>query len=216
MRSLKHALALGTLYIVSAVEPAAAQRIDPMKLIEFHVNAERENVSFNGTEREGARFTFTLDRTQQTYALSLVQRGDGRFDVTVFRRNVLRNDTAYTALETVAATLARPAPLRALPYFTIVIDGTRHATTPLSSLPAVRPILASYTPSLSISKFFGQCCVSCGGITACACAVKAECGWCCEAACCPLIKVPDAMLPGNDTRPLSRLAQGRCKAVPDS
>lgn len=213
MNVLRRTLMAATMALLAPVTAASAQRVDPMRLIDFHVNAEQKNVSFSGTEHEGGKFTITLHDTGQTYALSMVQRGENRFEVTVLRRRVSGNDTSFTALETVRATQGRPAALTALPYYTVVIDGTRRANAPVSSIPTVRTVLASYTQGMRA--WFGTCCVTCGQVTACGCAVKHDCGSCCSDDCCPK-QLPEVMLPREDTEPLTRLGQRPCKTVPDA
>jgi hypothetical protein len=205
---------LAALAMLGAATQAPAQRVDPLKLIDFHVNAERQNSSFGGTEREGGRFTLTFHDTGQSYAISMVQRDENRFAVSVLQRRVTGNDTTFAPMEMVIATLGRPTPLRTLPYVTVVIDGTRRADAPVSALPSVQPVLASY--GRTVTSYFGTCCVTCGVVTACGCAVKHDCGSCCSDGCCPK-QLPEVMLPGTqNTQPLSRLGQRPCRPVPDA
>lgn len=206
MQFLRTALALGTAAVIAPAGPALAQRVDPMKMIDLHVNAEQQNVSFSGTIPEGGKFRLTLTGSRQMYAISAVQRRENSFDVTVLRGQVSGQDTTFTALETVVATLGRPAPLRALPYFTVVIEGTRRAGSPVLQVPAVRPILATLTRGILSSSDY--CCVSCSGITACACRVQGSCGYCCVGDCCP------KSLPEGG--PVALFGPRPCKAVPDS
>jgi len=136
MKTIWNPLLLGVVATLASVASAPAQRHDPLKLIDFHVTTARRNASFSATEHEGVKFNLTLNDTRQSYALSLVQRAGTRFAVTVFRRNIAGADTSFTALETVRATLGRPAALAALPDFTVVVDGVRRANTRISTLPA--------------------------------------------------------------------------------
>jgi len=214
MKLHRSPFALAALAMLGAATQAAAQRVDPLKLIDFHVNAERQNSSFGGTEREGGKFMLTFHDTEQTYAITMVQRGQNRFAVSVLQRRVAGNDTTFAPMETVMATLGRPTPFRTLPYVTMVIDGTRRANAPVSVVPTVQPVLASYTRAAS--SYFGSCCVTCGVVTACGCAVKHDCGSCCSDDCCPK-QLPEVMLPGQrETQPLSRLGQRPCKPVPET
>ncbi|HEU4556612.1 MAG TPA: hypothetical protein VFS20_02140 [Longimicrobium sp.] len=213
MPFLRSALALGIAAVAAAASPAMAQRVDPMKMIDLHVNAEQQNVSFAGTIPEGGKFRLTLTGSRQMYAISAVQRRENSFDVTVLRGQVSGADTTFTAIETVVATLGRPAPLRALPYFTVVIEGTRRADAAVSQVPTARPILATLTRGILNADDY--CCVSCGGITACACRVQGSCGYCCVGTCCPK-SLPEAMGPARDSAPLAQFGQRPCKAVPDS
>ena len=51
--------------------PAHAQRTDPTRIIVFHLNAERPNVSFSGSMMEGGRFRLTTpDRGTPGWAFS--------------------------------------------------------------------------------------------------------------------------------------------------
>lgn len=213
MQFLRNALALGIMAVAAAASPALAQRVDPTKMIDLHVNAEQQNVSFAGTIREGGKFRLTLNGSRQMYAISAVQRQENSFDVTVLRGQVSGQDTTFTAIETVVATLGRPAPLRALPYFTVVIEGTRRADSPVSQVPAVQPILATMTRGVLSADDY--CCVSCGGITACACRVQGSCGYCCVGTCCPK-SLPEGTNAVRSSPPAAQFGQRPCKAVPDS
>ncbi|HET7463286.1 MAG TPA: hypothetical protein VFJ82_18675 [Longimicrobium sp.] len=185
-------------------------------MIDLHVNAERQNVSFQGSVTDGGRFRLTMAETGQMYALSILHREGTRFSVTVERAEGTKDNPTFTPIERVEATLGRPAALHALPYFTVVIDGTRRADPTVSRFPAVQPVLATYTRRALVDDY---CCVSCGGVIACACAVNSTCGQCCVNPCCKKTDPaggPTAFLPSPDTRPLSALGQRPCRRVRDS
>ncbi|MFL5382087.1 MAG: hypothetical protein ACJ8GN_06195 [Longimicrobiaceae bacterium] len=137
------ALVLAAAALAASAGPAPAQRVDPNRIIDFHLNAERPNVSFDGSMKEGGRFRVTTP-DRGTYALSIVQLNAARklFAVTVLRGGGQGHTMTYRVLETVRATIDVPAPLTSLPYMTVVIEGTRTAQTSAAA-PLVN--LAAYT-----------------------------------------------------------------------
>jgi hypothetical protein len=209
------ALVLASAALAVAALPASAQRADPSRIIDFHLNAERSNVSLDGSVKEGGRFRLTTpDRA--TYALSFVQLDAARrlFAVTVFRGGGMGDTTTYRALETVHATIDVPVPLPSLPYVTVVIEGTRTAQASTADVPLVS--LTAYTRHVT-GMFDDYCCVSCDGWIACGCGVSMSCGSCCVGECCKRMPAPP---PGGDglvryfpDRPL-RNGGRRCKEVP--
>ena len=94
----------------------SAQRIDPNRIINMHINAEAQNVSLSGSIPEGGRFRLTMpDRT--TYAISPVLVQGQRFLVTVLRGDGKPedgDDQHWRVVETAQATVGRPVPLRTL------------------------------------------------------------------------------------------------------
>jgi len=208
-------LAIASLLAAAAVHPASAQRADPTRIINFHLNAEQSNVSFNGSVVEGDRFR--VKRVGRgTYALSMVLLNASRnlFAVTVFRGEGPGDTTTFRPLETVHATVNVPAPLTALPYMTVVIEGMRVAQAGASFGPRFN--LAAYTRRVASGGLFGWCCETCGGITACACAVQSDCGSCCVSPCCDIMPAPPpggGMAAYFPDRPLQKAGR-RCKEVP--
>ena len=201
---------------VAAAHPAsaAAQRADPNRIIDFHVNMEQPNVSFSGSVLEGGQFRISR-AGGGTYALSMVLLNASRnlFAVTVFRGGGAGDTTTFRPLQTVHATVNVPAPLTALPYMTVVIERTR---APRASAP-FGPVfnLAAYTRRV-VSGGFDRCCVECGGVRACGCAVQGDCGYCCVNPCCDTQPAPPpggGMAAYFPDRPLQKAGR-RCKEVP--
>lgn len=205
-------MAVGALVI--GAFPAAGQRTDSNRIIDFHLNAERPNVSFGGSMKEGGRFRITTP-DRGTYALSIVQLDAARklFAVTVFRGGGEGDTTSYRQLETVRATIDVPAPLTSLPYMTVVIEGTRLAQASTAAVPLIS--LAAYTRHLT-GALDDFCCVTCSGYVACGCAVSASCGYCCVGDCCKKMPAPPpggGMASYFPDRPIQNAGR-RCKEVP--
>lgn len=198
----------------------SAQRVDPHRIINLHINAEARNVSMSGSVPEGGRFRLTMpDRT--VYAVSPVLVQGQTFLVTLLRGSGKPEDgdeQSWRIVETVRATVNRPVPFRALRQVTVVIEGVESAT---ASAAPVRFELASYRRLLrSLAPFDGECCVTCNGIGACGCRVIASCGSCCVPPCrCDTQPAPPpgggmALRAGRDN--LAAYASGRrCPPVPD-
>lgn len=207
-------LTLAAAVLAAAALPASAQRVNPQRVINFHLNSEQRNVSVGGAVMEGDRFQLTIQGSG-TFALSMVQLDAARklFTVTVFRGGGEGDTTTFRALETVQATANVPAPLRSLPYTSVVIEGTRGPAANAAARPVFN--LAAYTRRLTAG-FSDRCCVTCGNVTACGCGVVHSCGSCCTGACCDSMPAPP---PGGGMAQYfpDRLLQnaGRpCKEVP--
>lgn len=176
--------------------PAAAQRVNPDRVVDLHINLEAQNQSFGGSVREGTRFNLSI-RGEGEFALVPVVTDEGRRQLTI---SVLRveGENART-LETVTATIGQPAVLRAIRSTTVVVERLRIAPRPSASAGA-----ASFAGTGATRRFgagwFGKCCVTCGNVTACACAVSMDCGSCCADACCPIV---------DETRGPGAAAEGR-------
>lgn len=200
--------------LMATAGPASAQRVDTRRIIDFHVNREGRNVSFDGSVLEGGRWRLTLIGGA-TYALSMVQLDAARklYAVTVFRGEGPGDTTTYRALQTVHATENVPAPLTSVPDLTVVIQGTRTAQASAGALPLFS--LAAYTRRM-MRAFDDYCCVVCGEAWACGCAVSSSCGNCCVQPCCSKMPAPP---PGGGRalyfpdRPLQNIGR-RCRAVP--
>lgn len=218
MRSSRMLCVLGVVSALTAAiaHPATAQRADPDRIIDFHLNAEQPNVSFDGSVKEGGRFRVTR-AGGGTYDLSMVLLNASRnlFAVTVFRGEGPGDTTTFRPLETVHATVNVPAPLTSLPYMTVVIEGTRAPRT--SARFGAGFSLAAYTRKLAAGAF-DRCCVTCGDVTACGCAVRGDCGSCCVNDCCKTMPAPppDGMAAYFPDRAIQDAGRRRCKEVPVS
>lgn len=217
MTSYLRPLTIASAIAAALSASASAQRAEPNRIIDFHLNAEQPNVSFNGSVQEGDQFRVSRVGGG-TYALSMVLLNASRklFAVTVFRGEGLGDTTTFRPLETVHATMNVPAPLTALPYMTVVIEGTRAPRTSASFGPVFN--LAAYTRRLTTTGFLDRCCLECGGIIACGCAVQGDCGYCCVNPCCQTQPAPppgSGMAAYFPDRPLQNAGR-RCKEVPVS
>lgn len=210
------AFVLAAAAVAAGVLPITAQRVEQRRIIDFHLNAEQRNTSFDGSMLEGGRFRVSI-QGGGTYALSMVQLDAARklFSVTVFRGGGVGDTTTWGALETVRASANVPAPLRSLPYMTVVIQGTRSPEASATTAPLFN--LASYTRRLT-GALDDFCCLSCSGVTACGCKVTGDCGNCCVNPCCKTAPAPPpggGMAQYFPDRPLESLGR-RCREVPVS
>jgi hypothetical protein len=199
-----------------AASPGVAQRVDPARIIDFHVNAEQPNLSFSAAIHEGGRFRLTTPN-RGTYGISVVllDAAQERFSVSVFQGEGPGDTTTYRLLETVGARAHVPAPLHSIPYVTVVVDGTRSAT---ALAPFGRQFeLAAYVRHVTAPVYDDFCCVSCQGYIACGCAVSMSCGYCCTGDCCAKMPAPppEELVHWFPDRPIGRPAR-RCKEVPAS
>ena len=182
--------------------PAAAQAIDPTRIIELHVNAEGENRAFSASVVEGKRMRMTFDRVG-TFELQpvVVDLARGAFRVTVFRGPVDAESEDLRQVEVVEVRTGVPVAIRSMPSVGLVIDGVRTASA--------GPGLVSNLGRSFASLAQDSCCVKCGNVTACGCAVDGSCGTCCVIPCCrmedPISN--DRFLPAQ--RSFARLA-GQC------
>jgi hypothetical protein len=162
--------------------PASAQRIDATRIIELHVNAERHHQAFGGSVVEGGRFRMTFDGIGTFEIMPLVlDEARGIFRVVVYKGVVDAESDELEAVETVDARLGVPVNLRSMPSVGLVVDGMRTANAPAVTT-SFASLLSLRARALSVSD---RCCVECNGVTACACAVKSDCGYCCVIPCCP-------------------------------
>jgi len=142
----------------------SAQRIDPNRIINMHINAEAQNVSLSGSIPEGGRFRLTMPPNRTVYAVSPVLVHGQTFMVTILRGDGKPEDgdkQNWRVVETAQATLGRPVPLRTLHQVTVVIEGVDAAAQPTASAAPVRLELASYPQLLRSMFFYDECCVSC-------------------------------------------------------
>lgn len=207
------------LLALALAAPLHAQRVDPTRIIEMHVNAERQNVSFDGAVVEGGKFRLTFPGGAR-YAISPVQTdaAGSSFFITVFRLTGEKESEAAEVVETVRASRGTPVPLRSLPYVTVVIERVRRTAAQGMDAPGGFTFASSpRRPALGFAASADGCCVECGGVIVCGCAVSSKCGRCCVNPCCE--KMPaEPPLGARWTGPESfeQLASGRaCKSVPD-
>ena len=172
---------------------AIAQQIDPSRIIDFHVNLEEFNQSVGGAVKEGGRYTMTING-RGAYVLTAVvtDAAAKKVSITVHRASSDKSED-YRPVETVRATVGTPVPLKSIPQASVVVEGIRKsrvsggATGRLDSFASTLPRTASasqlWEPVRSTA-LFGSCCVTCGNVTACGCAVSSDCGSCCSDDCC--------------------------------
>src|SRR5215217_7263842 len=118
---------LASLAAAAVALPAAlsAQRVDPNRIINMHINAEAQNVSLSGSIPEGGRFRLTMP-DRKVYAVSPVLVQGQTFMVTILRGDGKPEDgdnQNWRVVETAQATVGRPVPLRTLRQVTVVIEG---------------------------------------------------------------------------------------------
>src|SRR3954468_24317653 len=106
---------LASLAAAAVALPAAlsAQRVDPNRIINMHINAEAQNVSLSGSIPDGGRFRLTMPG-RRVYAISPVLLHGQTFMVTILRGNGKPEDgnsQNWRIVETAQATLGRPVPL---------------------------------------------------------------------------------------------------------
>ena len=179
-----------------AVSPAEAQRVDPNRIIELHVNAEAENRSFDIPTLEGQRSRLTF-AGHGTYEISPVvtDRAGRRFRLTIYKGPENAPSKDLRQVEQVDAQLGVPVAIRSMPTVSVIVDGTRQRQSAAGQAPSQFQVVSlAAQVRRALPAFDGWCCVRCGNVTACACAVSSECGSCCSDACCPQQPAPP---PGN-------------------
>lgn len=179
---IRAAFASATMVLACALtfaRPVEAQQINSRRVIDMHVNVESENRSFRGSVMEGGKgFRLTLAGVG-TFELSPVLLREGHYAVTVKRGPEGAEPEDLRHAETVNVREGVAAAVRSMPRVGLVIEGSRIA----APVAVVRPI--SYTFTAMPRTAGDQCCVTCGNVKACACAVQADCGQCCVRPCCP-------------------------------
>ncbi len=196
---------MGTLVLVAsalAQVPALAQRVDRTKIIDLHVNAERENRSFQGSVLEGQGFRVTFHGTGTFEIVPvIVNEVQGTFRVTVYR-GTEGGEGALRAVETVSARAGVPVALRSMPAVGLVVEGVRQAPAPQPRVQRISfPSSRGFTPD--------TCCIRCGNVTACGCKVVGDCDSCCVAPCCPIIETSNEQRLMPRARSFTSLA-GQC------
>lgn len=213
LRTMGALMAGAFLWSAAQAGPLAGQAAAGSRIIDMHVNAEASNVSIAGSVLEGGRFRLTVP-SGEVYELSPVVTDEARqqFRVTVLRAEGSGEAETFKVVETVQATRGVPAPLKSIPYVTLVIERVRLPQTSQGA-PAIQFLPASYARGETRSAFQDRCCVTCSGWTVCACAVKMDCGRCCIEGCCDVLPASGALLPA-EVNLAGRPARG-CRPVAD-
>lgn len=159
-----------------------AQRVDPTRIIDIHVNAEAENRAFDGSVVEGQRFRISI-RGSGSYEIMpvLVDAQAGRFRVTVFAGPEGAEGAELRQAGTVDARRGVPVALPGMRSVSLVIDGVRRAEN--AGQGSVQ-LISNQLPTAVLPTFQTECCVECGNITACGCRVVHSCDFCCVSPCC--------------------------------
>lgn len=158
--------------------PAAAQQINPARIIDLHLNVESENQSFSGSIVEGKGYRITLVGVG-TFEIMPVLVSAGRYTVAVRGGPENAESADLRQLETVTASEGVPVALRSIPRVGLVIEGSRI----VDRAAMIRPAAFTFTSFPRAQQ--GECCVWCGNVRACGCAVVMDCGACCVPPCCP-------------------------------
>lgn len=192
------ALVLASLAVLCV--PAQAQQINPARVINLHLNVESENQSFSGAVMEGQGFRITLAGAG-SFEIMPVLVAEGRYAVAILGGPEGAERAGLRQVETVTAREGVPVALRSIPHTGLVIEGSRIA----APTAMVRP--ATYTFASMPWMALHRCCVTCGKVTACGCAVESDCGWCCAGPCCP---PPPITLEGRFFPAAPRFASRSC------
>jgi hypothetical protein len=187
-----------SLLLLPIATPAKAQRVDPMRIIDLHVNAEGQNRSFGGSVPEGKGFRLTFERVGTFEIVPVILDAAAQtFRVTVYRGAIDGEFADMRAVETLTARRGVVVNLRSMPSVGLMIEAVR-----LAPRAQAAPVRVSFASTESLARVLQQdfCCVSCGGVIACACRVTSACGTCCVAPCCP----PPVETSGNRFVPTPR------------
>ncbi|WP_420128321.1 hypothetical protein [Longimicrobium sp.] len=181
--------------------PAAAQRVDPTRVVDVTVQLPTQVMS--ATIREGGTFKLTFQGTRDEYELIPIMRsGDARaVTMTVYRTTAGETSTRQV-VERVSLSTGVPATLRSNSQITLVVDRIRNAARPTQA--AVQPATYSLTAAASWRRAVqdDRCCVCCSGVCACACAVKMSCGSCSTPGC----QIQETSTPGRQDDGSARMA----------
>lgn len=186
IQKLLHSAALFLAATSVAVSPAEAQRVDPDRIIELHVNAEADNKSFDIATLEGRRSRLTF-AGHGTYEISPVvtDRAGRRFRLTIYKGPENAPSEDLRQVEQVDAQLGVPVAIRSMPTVSVIVDGTRQRQAAASQAPSQFQVVSLATQVRRSFPAFSYCCVTCGRVTACGCAVSGmDCGSCCSDGCC--------------------------------
>lgn len=162
-----------------------AQRVDPTRIIDLHLNLESENTALDASVVEGQRFRVSIEGSG-TYEVMpiLAEPRAGRFRVTVFRGPEGAESARLREAGTVTARQGVPVALPGMPSASLVIDGVRRAQPVASTAPSRDQLIAYTARSLLRPSLQTDCCIRCGNVTACGCRVVGDCDLCCVSPCC--------------------------------
>jgi hypothetical protein len=180
--------------------PLTAQRVDPTRVVDITMQLPTQMLS--ASIREGGTFNLTFQRTKDEYEfVPIMQRGDARTVTMTVYRTTAGEPSTRQIVERVNLSAGVPATLRSNPEITLVLDRIRNAAPQTQ---AFRPATYSLTAAASWRRAAqeGQCCVCCGGVCACACAVRMSCGSCAMPGC----QIQETSAPGRQDDESARLA----------
>ncbi|HEX2190212.1 MAG TPA: hypothetical protein VHG51_14995 [Longimicrobiaceae bacterium] len=205
-----------------APAPAPAQQLDPNRIIDFHVNLEEFDQAVGGSVKEGGRYTITI-KGRGTYALSALASdlAAGQVTLTLYRASDERSGD-YRPVETVQAKVGVPIALKSIPLASVVVEEIRRVRVSASGAVPLLFTASSARPWSSVApvRFFGECCVTCGNVRVCGCAVTHSCGSCCSDGCCEEVPAggtaaADGLVPAPPLR-IGQAGTDDCrKRVPD-
>lgn len=186
LQKLLHSAAVLLAASAVAVSSAGAQRVDPNRIVDLHVNAEAENKSFDISTLEGRRSRLTF-AGHGTYEISPVvtDRTGRRFRLTIYKGPENAESEDLRQVEQVDAQLGVPVAIRSMPTVSVIVDGTRQRQAAAGQAPSQFQVASLQTEVRRSLRAFSDCCVTCGRVTACGCAVSGmTCGSCCSDGCC--------------------------------
>jgi len=190
---------LGLLAVVLAgVLPLDAQQVTATRLFKMTITIVEEDSETSATIPEGDVFKVSINRGS-TFELIPVQVGAGRYSVSVYQQTAtgrVRAETLSMGLNAAARTKTTK------PTFVVEINEVRN-TSARTSFQAPRSegsaaFVSNPRDLMRLVMDIGTCCVKCGNVEACGCAVSMDCGRCCSDACCE--NIPDG-LAFIDTQP---------------
>lgn len=202
-RMLSHGLRLLVLAALLPALPTAAQRVDPTRVLDVTVQLPDQIMS--ASIREGGSLNLRLLSTNEEFDLVAVAQGrDTRGATIAVYRVTPGPPPTRRIVERVSLTPGVPAALRN-GGITVVLDRVRTVTTASRTSLHAAPPLPSRWASLQ-----ENCCVCCGGVCACACAVKMSCGSCAMPGC----QITETSTPsgreGDEARLAAVLGLGGC------
>lgn len=177
-------LALSVLAAVATAAPsdAAAQRVDPGRVIDVSMDVGTQTLS--AAIREGGKFNLVVHDRDEYDFVPVVLDARGRKVTFAIYKGLKGQPSTRALVERIELAVGTPARLRTNGEISLVVDGIRTVAA-RPAAPTRRPI--SFRPSDVMRAALqdpDQCCVCCGGLCACACGVKMSCGSCCMPGCC--------------------------------
>jgi hypothetical protein len=180
-RSARLLTAAAALALASAA-PAAAQRIDPNRVIDLSVSTPSGVLT--STVREGGSLRLVLAHTDEYVMMPrAADRAGTKVLLTVYR-GTAEQPATRRVVETVELRKGTAVRLRSNAAIQVVVDAVRHSPPTAQAAATTRPV--SFRPAALLRAAFqnDQCCVACGPDVACACGVRMWCGSCCMPGCC--------------------------------